>query len=389
MSKKMGIGMIVNLTGALIAYLIGSGFATGQEVMQYFSGWGNLWAPILVGVLTLALAAGTYVTYAYAGRTRGIDSLNGVFEFYTGKVIGKLFTVFAWLFNTCCFTFMISGFGSTLNQQWGLALPIGCAIAVVLAVGTAILGLGKIVDVIGKIGPVIVILTLIISLIAAFTYFPRIAAGNELINSGAVEVTRAGSSPLTAGLSYAGCNLLLVSAFVARIGYDIRGYKFKYSKIILIAGSASIVIVAYFCGMNHIGNIEEATHSAIPNLLLANNILGGGAGAVLGTVFAIVILLAIYSTICPMVWTVVSTFIKDEKSTKYKLATIAFGIIVYIVTLFVPYQTLLNYIMTYCGYSGAIVAVVCIVRYFMVKAQDKKIGRKVDDFCPIEPEVEV
>ena len=90
-----------------------------------------------------------------AGR-HGTSDLAGVCEFYCGKVVGKLFTAFAWIFNACCFFFMISGFGSTLNQQWDVPLWIGYLIAVALAVGTAVMGLQGIVNIIGKIGPVVV-----------------------------------------------------------------------------------------------------------------------------------------------------------------------------------------------------------------------------------------
>ena len=38
-NKKIGLGLMLNLIGAMFAYLIGSGFASGQETMQYFSGW--------------------------------------------------------------------------------------------------------------------------------------------------------------------------------------------------------------------------------------------------------------------------------------------------------------------------------------------------------------
>ena len=69
-----------------------------------------------------------------------------------------------------------------------------------------------------------------------------------------------------------------------------------------------------------------------------------------------------------------SMLAKDDKSKKYKLICVIAGICVYIITLFVPYETLLNYIMTYCGYSGCVVAVVCIVRYFIIKSRDKKEG---------------
>ena len=73
-----------------------------------------------------------------------------------------------------------------------------------------------------------------------------------------------------------------------------------------------------------------------------------------------------------MLWTCVSTFIKDEKSVKYKLACVLAGIGVFIVDMFIPYATLVNIIMTYCGYTGGIVFLVLTVRWLMVRNQDKK-----------------
>lgn len=153
--EKMRIGLLASLAGALLAYLIGSGTASGQESMQYFTSWGSVGGTLTVMVINAVVMFCTFMAYTYAGR-HGTSDLAGVCEFYCGKVVGKLFTAFAWIFNTCCFFFMISGFGSTLNQQWGLPLWAGYLIAVALAVGTAVMGLQGIVNIIGKIGPVVV-----------------------------------------------------------------------------------------------------------------------------------------------------------------------------------------------------------------------------------------
>lgn len=366
-NKKMGIAMLGNLVGALFAYLIGSGFATGQETMQFFSSWGSVWACVVVGLITSVMMYLSYVSYAYAGRTRGIEDLAGVFEFYAGRVVGRIFEAFAWVFNACCYIFMISGFANVLHQQWGIQIEIGSAIAVAVSVGTAVLGLNKMVEVIGKIGPVVVLFTLLLGIISAFKFYPHIAEGNAAINSGLIEVKRAGSNVFTAGLSFGGCCLLLVSAFVARMGNDLRQYKFRYTRLILALGALGIPFCSVVLGLNHIGNIKEAASSAIPNLLLANSFYDGT-----GSLFALVILAAVYSTLCPIIWTCVSMFIKDEKSIAYKAACIIAGVVVYFVTLFIPYQTLLNYIMTYCGYTGSLVFLVCVVRYFVIKSKDEK-----------------
>ena len=90
---------------------------------------------------------------------------------------------------------MISGFGSTLNQQWGLPLWAGYLIAVALAVGTAVMGLQGIVNIIGKIGPVVVTFLFLLGVIAAFRFFPHIPDGIVLIKSGQVELLQAGANP--------------------------------------------------------------------------------------------------------------------------------------------------------------------------------------------------
>lgn len=80
-NKKIGLGLMLNLIGAMFAYLIGSGFASGQETMQYFSGWGSVWTSLGVAVIALLLSCLAYIAYSYAGRTRGLKDLAGIYDF--------------------------------------------------------------------------------------------------------------------------------------------------------------------------------------------------------------------------------------------------------------------------------------------------------------------
>ena len=367
--EKMRIGLLASLAGALLAYLIGSGTASGQESMQYFTSWGSVGGTLTVMVINAVVMFCTFMAYTYAGR-HGTSDLAGVCEFYCGKVVGKLFTAFAWIFNTCCFFFMISGFGSTLNQQWGLPLWAGYLIAVALAVGTAVMGLQGIVNIIGKIGPVVVTFLFLLGVIAAFRFFPHIPDGIVLIKSGQVELLQAGANPVLAGLSFGGCSILLVAAYMASIGKKLAAYKKKYTIILCAIGALAITVTVGILGLCHLGNVEQSATAAIPNLLIANDIFGV-ASSILGPVFAIIILLSIYSTFCPMLWTCVSTIIKDKKSFKYKLTCILSGVGVFIVDLFIPYETLVNVIMTYCGYTGSVVFIVLTIRWIMVSRKDK------------------
>ena len=154
------------------------------------------------------------------------------------------------------------------------------------------------------------------------------------------------------------------------MGKKLAAYKKKYTIILCASGALAITVTVGILGLCHLGNVEQSATAAIPNLLIANDIFGV-ASSILGPVFAIIILLSIYSTFCPMLWTCVSTIIKDEKSFKYKLTCILSGVGVFIVDLFIPYETLVNVIMTYCGYTGSVVFIVLTIRWIMVSRKDK------------------
>lgn len=369
-SKKMGVALAVNTTGAILAYLIGAGFASGQEIMQYFSNWGSIAGVFEIGIIFIVFLTMTYISVGYIGRTREASNVNELYEVIGGKYIGKLLSFFVWAYNLGCYFFMISGFGNTLNQQFGLPVAAGSAIAVVISVGTALLGLRKMVDIIGKIGPVVVGFSLILGIVSAFRTFPHLAEGVALMQSGAVEVNRAGHSILLSGISYTGTCILLPMAYVAHLGHDLRDFRYQDTKRIFTAGTVLYTGCCIILALNYIGMIEECATAAIPNLVLANQFVSGMA-----IVFSIVIMLSIYSTMCPILWTCASTIWSDEKSVPYRLFIMICGVAVYFITLFVPYETLINYIMTYFGYAGAISGAITIVRFFMLWSQDRKTAR--------------
>ena len=366
--KNLSWGRVFILIGALMAFLIGSGFASGQETVQYFTGYGVV-GSFIVGTFNCVMIYIAYVAYAYAGRTRNLRNLNEVATFYAGPVVGKLCEIMAWLFTFCCFFFMSSGAATTAQDKWGVPLWLGLLIFIALVLLVTVLGLKKVVDVIGLIGPVITIFTLVIGVISAFTYFPLISQGQALLDSGAVTISRGTNHWLTAGLSFGGCSLLLCSNFVATLGYENRQYKFGRFKFVLLVCAILDSYISVLMGLNHLGNVAESANANIPNLVLAEHIMGS-----VGTLFAVIILLAIYSTCCPLMWTSVSFFTKEDASIKYKLLCVGMGVLAYFVCLVVPYKTLLGFIMTYCGYGGAVVFFIIAVCYFRQRSKDKAEG---------------
>ena len=67
MNEKVSISNVVKFAGAFIAFLIGSGFATGQEILQYFTAYG------LKGLLTALVMV---LLFIYVGASFIIAGFN-------------------------------------------------------------------------------------------------------------------------------------------------------------------------------------------------------------------------------------------------------------------------------------------------------------------------
>ena len=77
------------------------------------------------------------------------------------------------------------------------------------------MGLGSIVDIIGKIGPVIVVISVTLGAVSIAKNPGGIAEGAALIDSGTVTLMKAGTNWFTSACSYVGFSMLWLAAFLA------------------------------------------------------------------------------------------------------------------------------------------------------------------------------
>ena len=67
--EKSSVGRMLQIGGAVVGTLVGSGFASGQEVMQYFTAYGipGVWGAVLtMALFALMCAAVTYYGWKFA-----------------------------------------------------------------------------------------------------------------------------------------------------------------------------------------------------------------------------------------------------------------------------------------------------------------------------------
>ncbi|GAA0790439.1 hypothetical protein GCM10008910_00050 [Faecalicatena orotica] len=356
--SKANWGRVVILAGAIIAFTIGSGFATGQEIIQYFTAYG------LKGILTVLLFAVCFIYYNYnfakAGAEEHFERGNDVYKFYCGKYVGSFMDYYSTLFCYMSFFVMVGGAASTLRQQYGLPNWLGGVILAGLSILTVVGGLNSLVDKIGIVGPAIVILCISIGLITLFRDSGNVSAGLEVIRTGAFAqageetIKNAGANWVISGLSYAGFVLLWFASFTAALGARNKKKDIEYGiygGTIAVCVAIVLVMLAQIANINTAGLASEGTfvwNADIPNLILAGRIWKP-----LASVFAVVVFAGIYTSAVPLLYNPCARFAKEGTS-KFKILTVILGVVGLLVGLYLPFRVLVNVIYVLNGYVGAV-----------------------------------
>ena len=213
-------------------------------------------------------------------------------------------------------------------------------------------GLKNLVDVIGKIGPVIVIVAVTLGVLGFIREPGNIAAGNAMLPD--LELTQASTNWFMAGLSYVGFCMLWLAAFLTALGRTARSRKEAVSGGVVggVVFSAACVVV----GLGLLANIARVNGTEIPMLVLATDF-----SPVLAAGISVMIIAGIYTTAVPLLWTVSSRFFADN-TRKFKYLAIALAAVGAVVGLLLPFSQMVNLVYVINGYVGILLLVLMIVK---------------------------
>lgn len=359
-NNKVSIGNVITFAGAFIAFLIGAGFATGQEILQYFTSFGL--SGLLMGLLMLVLFVYVSASFVLAGYNENFNKPSDIFTYYCGKYIGAGYDYFTIAFLFMSYVVMIAGTGATLNQHFGLPVAAGGVGMMFLAGGTVMLGLGRLVDIIGKLGPFIVVLAIGLGLAAILRNPAGIMEGNAWLIENPDKVMKVGATWFHSACSYVGFCMLWLAAFLAALGK--RANSAKEAVLGTSFGAFGFFLGCVTLMLGLLANIQVVAGSQIPSLLVAESF-----SHTLATVFSGIIFLGIYTTAVPLLWQCSARF-ADEKTTKFYVVTAVLAAIGCFIGLALPFNKIVNIIYGINGYVGILLfffIVVKDVRKFMAK----------------------
>ena len=365
-------GKVVTFGGAVVAFLIGSGFATGQEILQYFASYGY-WGVFGTGAVVMVLMVYVTVEFITVGQAKQFPRPAMVYQYFCGKRLGTFFDYFSIMFIFMSFIVMVAGASAVIQQHYNLPKLVGGVTLTVLAAVTVLLGLKRLLAVIGKVGPVIVVIAITVGLSAILRNPGGFSEGNSLLPQ--LELNQASSNWFLAALSYVGFCMLWLAAFLTAMGRTASSK--KEAALGGLTGSVAFSLACLVVAVALLTNIEQVNGTEIPMLILAQSVSG-----LLADGFAVIVLGGIFTTAVPLLWTVVSR-VSADGSSKFRIITVVLAGVGCFIGLLVPFSKIVNVVYVINGYVGVLLLVL-----MLVKTGTRLVKREaIEPYAPSEAEL--
>ncbi len=349
MKNKSNIKEIFKIAGTYISVCIGSGFATGQEIMQFFSAHGII--SILSNAICMGIMSYCGASLLEIGKKARLRSSSDIFTYLCGKRIGNLFKIFMPVFFFCSFIVMLSGAGASINQYYGISKNLGSMILAIITLASVLLGINKVISILGNIGPMIAIISIGVGIVTISRNIESLYIANEVI--GTLNMNKAVDNWCITGIVYSGLNLIIATPFLAGVGATASNKKNCIWGGVI--GGIVFMVAAMTLNLGIISDIQNTYITEIPTLYMAKNI-----GPVVGMMFSLMLIAGIYTTAVPLLWSVCDSF-SEEKTNKFTFIAIMCTIIGFIASR-LPFSMLVNIIYPMSGLFGIIIIISIFIR---------------------------
>lgn len=251
----------LKIAAVYIGTIVGAGFASGQEVLQFFSFFG------LSGLLALAVSTFLFVFFGLIilelGRRLAADSHREVIQQAGGRWLGSVIDKVITFFLFGALTAMAAGAGAIFREQFGLPYLLGSFVMVAGTVLIVILGIHGVLNAISFVVPLLLVSVLGLSLATLLTRPLDLAAITQWADAGRAPVP---FWPLSA-IIYVSYNLVLGVSVLAPLGRLVEDPKAVQRGALY--GGLGLGIGALAINAALLANVPVVTEYEIPMVYIA------------------------------------------------------------------------------------------------------------------------
>ncbi len=350
--KKSGISTF-KVAGTYIGTVVGAGFATGQEVIQFFARFG------IKGFYGLILTTLMFIVFGYIimdlGRKLNSHSHLEIIKYSGGRLVGTVIDAIITFFLFGALTAMIAGTGALFTQQYQISAIWGNLLMAVLTAITVLTGIKGVINAISFVVPFLLTSVIGISLFSIIESPPVLSS--VVVTAGESELI---TNWVIAAFLYTSYNTVVSVAILGPLGVEARDKKAIFNGAILGGLGLGIGSIMIYLALS--GDVSNLIHMEVPMVHIAGKI-----SVSIQIIYSIVLIAEIYTTAVGSLFGFASRFTTKSSSPMRKKTFIIGTTIVAFFASQLGFSNLVKYLYPVVGYAGMILLISLIYSQFRYK----------------------
>ncbi|QTC00630.1 hypothetical protein JYG33_03945 [Alcaligenes sp. SORT26] len=340
---------ILGIAMAFVGVVVGAGFASGQEILQFFSSFGywGLLGGVVSGlcftVLGMAVGELSQVSVSHSFK-EGLYLICGP---RLGVVVDIMITFFMYAIAVV----MFAGGGSLMEQQWGVPAEYGSIAVMLITVLIVFLRVDRVMAFIGSVTPILVLMVIFLCI---YSWNTRGLPLQELDVIAHTKPQGAGHW-LVGSLLYVSYNMVVGAPFLM-----IAGAQATSRRNALLGGLVGGLLLGFLIVLisaGVFGRIDTIGSAALPMLMLATE-----QSKLLGTIMSVVIFAMILTTSVGVLYSF-SARILPPNTRKFNIGTAIAGVLG-LVGAKIGFINLVGTVYPFFGYLGFVLMAWILIAWF-------------------------
>lgn len=343
---------ILGIAMAFVGVVVGAGFASGQEILQFFSSFGywGLLGGVVSGlcftILGMAVGELSQVSVSHSFK-------EGLY-LICGPLLGVVVDIMITFFMYAIAVVMFAGGGSLMEQQWGVPAQYGSIAVMLITVLIVFLRVDRVMAFIGSVTPILVLMMIFLCI---YSWNTRDLPLEELDVIAQTKPQGAGHW-LVGSLLYVSYNMVVGAPFLM-----IAGAQATSRRNALLGGLVGGLLLGFLIVLisaGVFGRIDTIGSAALPMLMLATE-----QSKLLGTIMSVVIFAMILTTSVGVLYSF-SARIFTPNTRKFNIGTaIAGGL--GLVGAKIGFINLVGTVYPFFGYLGFVLMAWILIAWFRLR----------------------
>lgn len=331
------------VAGTYIGTIVGAGFASGQEMLQFFVRFGKmgLWGLFVVTLLFIYFG---YVIMELGWKLKATSHLPIVTE-VGGRILGRFSDAVITFFLFGALTAMIAGSGALFAQEFHINPLIGSLFMAFISILTVMGGFNGIINSISIVVPFLILSAIVVSIASLLSAPPETEIVVSLPKPGLLR------NWLWSAILYTSYNTVTSIAILGPLGDKARDKKIIRKGAILGGLGLGIGALAIFIALYV--NVDAIKNAEVPMILVARHI-----SPFVQIIYAVVLLAEIYTTAVGDLYGFAARI--GNMNSKHAPQVILVSTLAAFLASLAGFSNLVRYLYPAVGYCG-VITLICLI----------------------------